>query len=141
MSVTAAYLPQGEHREPSQYTPELSRRARGVEIWAALRSLGRAGLAEIDRAQLPLARRFADGPAAAGFEILNDVVLNQVLVSFGTPHRRRRGDRRVQAGRHLLVRPDGMAGPHRHAHQRLIVGTTRRGRGPQPGGDSAGGRG
>jgi glutamate/tyrosine decarboxylase-like PLP-dependent enzyme len=40
MSVTAAYLPQGEHREPSQYTPELSRRARGVEVWAALRSLG-----------------------------------------------------------------------------------------------------
>ena len=44
MSVTAAYLPQGAHREPSQYTPELSRRALGVEIWAALRSLGRAGL-------------------------------------------------------------------------------------------------
>jgi len=43
MSLTAAYLPQGEHREPSQYTPELSRRARGVEIWAALKSLGRAG--------------------------------------------------------------------------------------------------
>ena len=41
MAVTAAYLPEGEHREPSHYTPELSRRARGVEIWAALRSLGR----------------------------------------------------------------------------------------------------
>ncbi|MGJ5816738.1 pyridoxal phosphate-dependent decarboxylase family protein [Paludibaculum fermentans] len=47
MSLTAAYLPQGEHREPSQYTPELSRRARRVEIWAALKSLGRAGLADL----------------------------------------------------------------------------------------------
>ena len=50
MSVTAAYLPQGEHREPSHYTPELSRRARGVEIWAALKSLGRTGLGGADRA-------------------------------------------------------------------------------------------
>ena len=85
MSLTAAYLPQGEHREPSQYVPELSRRARGVEIWAALQSLGRSGLAELIERNCRCARRFADGLAAAGFEILNDVVLNQVLVSFGTP--------------------------------------------------------
>ena len=45
MAITAAYLPQGDHREPSQFVPELSRRARGVEVWAALRVLGRAGLA------------------------------------------------------------------------------------------------
>jgi len=87
MSLTAAYLPQGEHREPSQYVPELSRRARGVEVWAALKSLGRSGLAEIIERNCRSARRFADGLRAAGFEILNDVVLNQVLVSFGTPER------------------------------------------------------
>ena len=85
MGLTAAYLPQGEHREPSQYVPELSRRARGVEIWAALKSLGRAGLAETIERDCRCARRFADGLRAAGFEILNVVVLNQVLVSFGTP--------------------------------------------------------
>jgi glutamate/tyrosine decarboxylase-like PLP-dependent enzyme len=85
MSLTAAYLPQGEHREPSQYVPELSRRARGVDIWAALKSLGRGGLAELIDRNCRCARRFADGLAAAGYEILNDVVLNQVLVSFGTP--------------------------------------------------------
>jgi glutamate/tyrosine decarboxylase-like PLP-dependent enzyme len=83
MSVTAAYLPQGEHREPSQYTPELSRRARGVEIWAALRSLGRKGLSELIDRNCRLARRFADELRLGGFEILNEVVLNQVLVSFG----------------------------------------------------------
>jgi glutamate/tyrosine decarboxylase-like PLP-dependent enzyme len=84
MSLTAAYLPQGEHREPSQYVPELSRRARGVEVWAALKSLGRSGLAEVIERNCRSARRFAEGLAAAGFEILNEVVLNQVLVSFGT---------------------------------------------------------
>jgi glutamate/tyrosine decarboxylase-like PLP-dependent enzyme len=88
MSLTAAYLPQGEHREPSQYTPELSRRARGVEIWAALRSLGRTGLSELIERTCRLARRFAaELPQAVGetpgIEILNDVVLNQVLVAFG----------------------------------------------------------
>jgi glutamate/tyrosine decarboxylase-like PLP-dependent enzyme len=85
MGLTAAYLPQGAHREPSQYVPELSRRARGVDIWAALKSLGRSGLAELIERCCRLARRFADGLSSAGFEILNDVVLNQVLVSFGAP--------------------------------------------------------
>lgn len=85
MGLTAAYLPQGEHREPSQYVPELSRRARGVEIWAALKSLGRSGLGELIERNCRCAKRFADGLSGAGFQILNDVVLNQVLVSFGTP--------------------------------------------------------
>ena len=85
MGLTAAYLPQGGHREPSQYVPELSRRARGVDTWAALKSLGRSGLAELIDRNCRCARRFAEGLAGAGFEILNDVVLNQVLVSFGTP--------------------------------------------------------
>jgi glutamate/tyrosine decarboxylase-like PLP-dependent enzyme len=85
MGLTAAYLPQGEHREPSQYVPELSRRARGVEIWAALKSLGRSGLAEMIDRCCRCAQSFADGLSTAGFEILNDVVLNQALVSFGAP--------------------------------------------------------
>ena len=83
MTLTAAYLPVSEHREPSQYTPELSRRARGVEVWAALRSLGRSGLADLIDRTCRHATRFAEGLRAAGYEILNDVVLNQVLVSFG----------------------------------------------------------
>ena len=85
MGLTAAYLPQGEHREPSQYVPELSRRARGVEIWAALKSLGRSGMAELVDRCCVCAKQFADGLAATGFEVLNEVVLNQVLVSFGEP--------------------------------------------------------
>jgi glutamate/tyrosine decarboxylase-like PLP-dependent enzyme len=96
MSLTAAYLPQGAHREPSQYTPELSRRARGVEIWAALKSLGRAGLADLIETNCRLARRFAEALQAEGCEILNEVVLNQVLVSFGGAARTLQVIERVQ---------------------------------------------
>lgn len=83
MAVTAAYLPKAETRQPSDYTPELSRRARGVEVWTALRTLGRSGLAEMLDRTCRHARRFAEALSAAGYEILNEVVLNQVLVSFG----------------------------------------------------------
>jgi glutamate/tyrosine decarboxylase-like PLP-dependent enzyme len=77
-------------RNPSDFTPELSRRARGVEVWMALRSLGRAGLAELFERNCRQARRFAAACTQAGYEVLNDVVLNQVLVSFGEPARTRR---------------------------------------------------
>lgn len=84
MSMEASYLLQGEHREPSYFNPELSRRARGVELWAGLRSLGRQGMAEIVERTSRHARRFAAGLEAAGYEVLNHVVINQVLVSFGS---------------------------------------------------------
>ncbi len=97
MAITAEYLPTDTpQRNPSDFTPELSRRARGVEVWAALRSLGRAGLAEMFERNCRQARRFAEGLTAAGFEVLNDVVLNQVLVSFGTPARTQEVVARVQ---------------------------------------------
>jgi glutamate/tyrosine decarboxylase-like PLP-dependent enzyme len=84
MAITAEYLPTtSPYRNPSDYTPELSRRARGVEVWAALRSLGRAGLADLIERTCRHARRFADGLQAAGYRVLNEVVLNQVLVAFG----------------------------------------------------------
>jgi glutamate/tyrosine decarboxylase-like PLP-dependent enzyme len=84
MAITAEYLPtHSVHRNPSDYTPELSRRARGVEIWAALCELGRNGLADLVERSCAHAQRFAAGFRAAGFDVLNDVVLNQVLVAFG----------------------------------------------------------
>jgi glutamate/tyrosine decarboxylase-like PLP-dependent enzyme len=85
MSVSAAYFPPGELREPCNYTPEMSRRARGVELWATLRALGRRGLAELIERTCRHARRFAEGLGASGYEILNEVAINQVLVSFGDP--------------------------------------------------------
>jgi glutamate/tyrosine decarboxylase-like PLP-dependent enzyme len=98
MSIQAAYLVHTEQRDPSNYGPELSRRARGVELWAGLRSLGQQGIAAIVERTVRHARRFAEGLRAAGFEVLNDVVINQVLVSFGTPEKTLRTIELLQAG-------------------------------------------
>lgn len=90
MVLSAAYLQTGGTREPCHYTPEASRRARGIELWAALKSLGRDGLREMIERNCRLARVFAERLREAGFEILNDVELNQVLVSFGSADETRR---------------------------------------------------
>jgi glutamate/tyrosine decarboxylase-like PLP-dependent enzyme len=84
MSVQAAYLQVGQEREPVQWSPDMSHRARGVEIWAAIQSLGRTGIAEMIERSCQQAARFAAELAAAGYAVLNDVVLNQVLISFGS---------------------------------------------------------
>jgi glutamate/tyrosine decarboxylase-like PLP-dependent enzyme len=97
MSVSAAYLLAGDAREPSHYVPESSRRARGVELWAALRSRGRAGLADLIERCCRHAERFAEGLRAAGYEVLNEVELNQVLVRFGDDETTRRVIAGIQA--------------------------------------------
>ena len=84
MAITAAYYPEPTaKREPMQWGPESSRRARAVEIWATLRFLGRDGVIDLIERTCGHAARFAEELRAAGYEVLNDVVLNQVLVSFG----------------------------------------------------------
>ncbi|MCB0095043.1 MAG: aspartate aminotransferase family protein [Caldilineaceae bacterium] len=96
MAASAAYLMQDGPREPLHYTPEMSRRARGIEVWAALRSLGRQGLAHMIERNCQQAARFGQGLQAAGYEILNDVVLNQVLVSFGDAEKTQRVIQAIQ---------------------------------------------
>jgi len=97
MIVSAAYLHTGNKREPAHYSPEASRRARGVEVWAAIRSLGCSGLEELIERNCRLAKRFAEGLRQSGFAVLNDVVLNQVLASFGSPETTRRVIAEVQS--------------------------------------------
>jgi glutamate/tyrosine decarboxylase-like PLP-dependent enzyme len=84
-STTAAYLVTGGDRDPMQWSPEASRRARAIPVWAALRSLGRDGVAELVERCCVLAARFADRLSAVdGAEVLNPApLLNQVLVRFG----------------------------------------------------------
>jgi glutamate/tyrosine decarboxylase-like PLP-dependent enzyme len=85
MGVRASYLIHGTggQRDPLDYNPEFSRRARAFPVYAALRALGRDGVAELVERCCALARRFADRLAASGrVEVLNDVVLNQVLIAF-----------------------------------------------------------
>ena len=91
MSLAAAYIvATGDQRDPHEFVPEESRRARAVPVYAALRSLGREGLAEVVERNCRQARRFAEALSAAGYEVLNEVVLNQVVVSFGTAEQTRR---------------------------------------------------
>lgn len=85
MSLTASYLQRGtgEERIGMDWTPDSSRRARAIPLWALFRALGRAGIADLVRRTCVLARRMRERLAARpGVAILNDVVLNQVLVQF-----------------------------------------------------------
>ena len=88
MTISAAYLVQtgGRERDPFDYVPDFSRRARGFTVWAALRSLGRQGIQDLVERCCAHAWRFAERLGAEpGVAILNDVVLNQVLVRFSRP--------------------------------------------------------
>jgi glutamate/tyrosine decarboxylase-like PLP-dependent enzyme len=98
MTATASYLIADDRRDPSDFTPELSRRPRGIEVWAALRSLGRQGLADLVERNCRQAARFADGLRQRGYTVLNDVVINQVMVSFGDAETTRRVIAAVQRG-------------------------------------------
>jgi glutamate/tyrosine decarboxylase-like PLP-dependent enzyme len=100
MGVTASYLVHaGDTRERDEvdWTPEFSRRARGFPVYAAIRSLGRDGIAELVERCCSNARRFAAALEAGGATVLNDVVLNQVLVRLGDGERTREAIARVQA--------------------------------------------
>jgi glutamate/tyrosine decarboxylase-like PLP-dependent enzyme len=101
MTISASYLIQDDGaravRDQVDWVPEFSRRARGFAVYAALRSLGRSGLAELVERACDCAQRFADGVTSLpGAELLNDVVLNQVLFRFGSDEETDEVLRRVQ---------------------------------------------
>jgi glutamate/tyrosine decarboxylase-like PLP-dependent enzyme len=97
MGMLASYLVHDEGPgDPLEKVPELSRRARGVPVWAALRSLGRSGVADLVDRLTDHARALADGIAAIeGAEVLNDVVFTQVCLAFGDDERTREVTRRL----------------------------------------------
>lgn len=97
MATQAPYLKIGERVAPKDMGPEFSRSARGVEIWAALRSLGRSGVADLVERCCAHACRLSEGLKRLGYEILNDVVLNQVVAAIGTPEEHDRIAAHVQA--------------------------------------------
>lgn len=90
MALNAAYLPDSPLRDPMHFGPDASRRARAIDVWAALKHLGREGVAELVTRHCAQAVRMARALADAGCEVLNDVVLNQVLVAFGDEARTQR---------------------------------------------------
>ena len=107
MGIEASYLAQAQavEHDPSQFVPELSRRARGFAVWAMLRAFGRQGIAEMVRRHCAqaqsLAARLSDIP---GIEILNDVILNQVILGFGKGEARSRQDALTRATIEALQR-------------------------------------
>jgi glutamate/tyrosine decarboxylase-like PLP-dependent enzyme len=108
----AAYLVAGPGRAPCHFTPEFSRRARGVDVWAALLSLGRDGVAELVGRCCRHARRFAEGLREAGFEIVNSVVLNQVVVDLGSAAHAERVVRALQNDGRCWCGPTHWQGRH-----------------------------
>jgi glutamate/tyrosine decarboxylase-like PLP-dependent enzyme len=85
MRSSGAYIAFGEQRDGMLYTPDMSRRAHGVDVWATLLSLGRSGVAALVEGLCDMAALFARSLAREGFTILNDVVFNQVLLRCDTP--------------------------------------------------------
>jgi glutamate/tyrosine decarboxylase-like PLP-dependent enzyme len=97
MSLAAAYIvATSSERDPHEFVPEESRRARALPVYAALRSIGRSGYADLIERNCRQAWRFAEALRNAGFEVLNQVELNQVLVSFGSPEETQRTIAAVQ---------------------------------------------
>jgi hypothetical protein len=84
MQLSGSYIVFSEQRDGMIYTPEMSRRARGVELWATLKSLGRAGVAALVDELCDTAQFFANALAEENFMIRNDVCFNQILVSCGS---------------------------------------------------------
>jgi hypothetical protein len=85
MQMSGSYIVTSEKRDGMFYTPDMSRRARGIDLWATLKNLGRRGVAELVDGLCAKAALFADGLRREGFTILNRVCFNQVLVSCGSP--------------------------------------------------------
>ena len=113
LAYTAAYLTgqvAGREFGGGDFVPESSRRARGFATWAALRSLGRSGVADLVDRCCVLARRFADARPLDGVEVVNDVVLNQVLVRVGDADLTDRLERAIQRRRDVLDGRDDVAG-------------------------------
>ena len=97
MQASGAYIQYSDKRDPMMHVPEMSRRARAVDLWAALRSLGRRGVGEMIDAMCARAAQFARQLAAHRFRILNNVVFNQVLVAADTPSQTRETLAAIQA--------------------------------------------
>ena len=112
MRATAAYLAVSETHDPWSYTPQSSQRARGVEVWAVLASLGREGVARLVSRSCEHARRFAQAFSDRGFNVLNDVCLNQVVVDFGGEARNLEVIARIQADGVCWCGPTRWQGRH-----------------------------
>jgi glutamate/tyrosine decarboxylase-like PLP-dependent enzyme len=96
MQATGSYIQYGENRDCMLYTPEMSRRARAIEMWATLKTLGRRGVGELMEGLHEGALNFASQLRGRGFRILNEVAFNQVMVACETPEKTKSVMERIQ---------------------------------------------
>ena len=82
LHMTGSYIVLGQERDGMFFTPEMSKRARIIELWAVLKSLGKRGINDMVQGMHERAEQFAQGLEAAGFEVLNEVVFNQVIARY-----------------------------------------------------------
>lgn len=87
MQATGSYIQYSEHRDGMLYTPEMSRRARSIELWATLKYLGKDGVKELVDGLCENAVYFAGKLSNNGFAVMNDVVFNQILIRCDTPEK------------------------------------------------------
>jgi glutamate/tyrosine decarboxylase-like PLP-dependent enzyme len=99
MHMTGSYIIYSEHRDGMLFTPDMSRRARAIELWAALKSLGKRGVAELVDEFHAKAKYFAEMLSIGGLEVLNDVVFNQVLIHYRDNEKTEELIKRVQESR------------------------------------------
>ncbi|MBN1119750.1 MAG: aspartate aminotransferase family protein [Anaerolineae bacterium] len=85
LQASGSYIQYSDQRDGMLYTPEMSRRARGIELWALLKTLGRSGIDALVARLCENAKLFGEILAADGFRVLNDIVFNQVMVACDTP--------------------------------------------------------
>lgn len=85
MAATGSYIQPSDNRDGMFYTPDMSRRARSVELWATLKYLGRGGVEQMIDGMVDRAQEFGEQLGAAGFHVQNDVVFNQCLIKCDTP--------------------------------------------------------
>ena len=98
MQASGSYILYSEHRDGMLYTPEMSRRARSIELWATLKGFGKSGIGALVDTLCDNARSFAERLNESGFRVLNDVVFNQVLVACDSPEETKATLARLQAG-------------------------------------------
>ena len=85
MQQTGSFIAYSEKRDSMLYTPEMSRRGRAIELWASLKVLGKSGIEELVDGLCARAQQVAEQLKAEGFQVLNEVVFDQVLVTGKTP--------------------------------------------------------
>lgn len=98
MRASGSYIPYGAGRDAMLYAPEMSRRARGAELWATLKTLGRDGVGALVDALCHTAREFARGLTENGFIVMNEVAFNQIVVRCETDEETSGTLRRIQQG-------------------------------------------